>query len=162
MNIECFFSISEILLIILCIQSVFNSPLHKILNLVAAFENYVSNAPRCLIFQNSVTYQIFYTCCKNVSQFLLISILLITQLFNYKYKEKLIILQSIGIIEIKRNKGGSLHLQIFQWAFNPYNSATAVNYPQQVSATTLVSLLFLLPVKLLNFPYTCLFTFLKR
>ena len=35
MNIECFLCISEILLIILCVQSVFNPPLHKILNLVA-------------------------------------------------------------------------------------------------------------------------------
>ena len=39
MNIECFLSISETFLIILCIQSVLNPPLHKILNLVAAFEN---------------------------------------------------------------------------------------------------------------------------
>jgi len=37
-----------------------------------------------------------------------------------KYKEKIIILQSIEIIVI--NKGDYLYLQIFQWAFNLYNS----------------------------------------
>ena len=35
-------------------------------------------------------------------------------------REKIVMLQSIGIIVI--NKGGHLHLQIFKWEFNPYNS----------------------------------------
>ena len=40
---------------------------------------------------------------------------------NYnKYKENSVILQVIGIINKNlRNKSGSLHPQIFLWAFNP-------------------------------------------